>query len=86
MEINRLRAIKDKCEKATKGPWISFVEGRDHTSGCSFIGTAGEDIELTGATADDQDFIASCRQDVPWLIDEIERLRKLLDDNGIDCS
>ena len=57
MENDKIRAIKEKCDKATQGPWISFVEGRDHTSGCSFIRTAGEDIELTGATTDDQDLL-----------------------------
>jgi hypothetical protein len=34
------------------------VEGRDHTSGSSFIRTAEKDLELTGATTFDQDFIA----------------------------
>ena len=86
MGIDKISQIKEKCDKATKGPWISFVEGRDFTSGCSFIKTSDQDIELTGATTNDQDFIASCRQDIPLLINEIERLRKLLNDNGIDCS
>jgi len=36
----------------------------------------GPDIELTGATAADQDFIAHARQDVPRLLAEIERLRR----------
>ena len=61
MTDDELRIIKERCEKATPGPWISFIEGRDHTSGSSFIRTAGEDIELSGATDADQDFIASCR-------------------------
>jgi len=39
--------------------------------------TRGNDIELFGATAADQDFIANARQDIPQLIDEIERLRRL---------
>jgi len=36
---------------ATPGPWKSYVEGRDHFSGSSFIQTKGEDIYLSGATA-----------------------------------
>lgn len=84
MTDDELRIIKERCEKATPGPWISFIEGRDHTSGSSFIRTAGEDIELSGATDADQDFIASCRHDVPRLTEEIERLKQLLDDNNID--
>lgn len=41
----------------------------------------GEDIELSGATISDYDFIASARQDVPNLIDEILRLKNLLGEN-----
>ena len=78
-----IKQIQERCERATKGPWISFVEGRDHTSGSSFIRTSGDDIELTGASTDDQDFIAHARQDVPALLEEICRLRKILNDNSI---
>jgi hypothetical protein len=70
--------ISHRCNRATPGPWKSYVEGRDHTSGSDFIMTEGEDIYLTGASVDDQDFIAHARQDIPKLIAEIERLRKLL--------
>lgn len=73
---DELARIEKRCNAASPGPWISHVEGRDHTSGSSFIQTGtserrGQDIELTGATAEDQDFIASARQDVPRLIAEI---------------
>ena len=83
MDINEINDIKERCEKATPGPWKSYIEGRDHTSGSSFIRTAGEDIELTGATTNDQDFIAAARQDVPTLIEEVYRLRQLLEDNHV---
>ena len=78
-----LEVIARRVAAAQPGPWKSFVEGRDHTSGSSFIrageGTSrGEDIELTGATAGDRDFIAAARQDVPLLLDEIRMLRALL--------
>jgi hypothetical protein len=70
-----LAAIEARCRAATPGPWRSFIEGRDHTSGDSFIQTTGDDIYLTGATAADQDFIANARQDIMRLVDEIRRLR-----------
>ena len=73
-----IRAIRLRCDQATPGPWTSFVEGREQMSGSDFIRTSGEDIYLTGATAADQDFIAHARQDIPALIAEIERLKKLL--------
>jgi hypothetical protein len=73
--IEELRTL---LSATTPGPWTSFVEGRDHDSGSSFIRTDGDDIELTGATAADQDFIARAHQDVPLLLAEIERLEALL--------
>jgi len=78
-----LDEIEARARAATPGPWTSFVEGRDHQSGSDFIMTGpdtnrGEDIELLGATAADQDFIAASRQDVPRLVAEIRRLRKQL--------
>jgi len=74
-----IETIKTRCEKATPGPWKSYIEGREEMSGSDFIMTGGEDIYLTGATADDQDFIAHARQDIPRLIEEIERLKKLVE-------
>jgi hypothetical protein len=74
--LEDLRQIMARCNAATAGPWESWIEGRDHTSGSDFIRTAGDDIELIGAATDaDQDFIASSRQDVPRLIHEILRLK-----------
>ena len=70
-----LTLIKQRADKATKGPWKAFVEGRDMQSASSFIKTQGEDIELIGASEADYDFIANARQDIPRLIEEIERLK-----------
>ncbi|ARU26091.1 hypothetical protein [Cellvibrio sp. PSBB006] len=76
-----IEEIKRRCDAATPGPWKSYIEGRDHTSGSDFIMTSivddrGESIELTGATVADYDFIAHARQDIPRLLEEIERLKK----------
>lgn len=71
-----LAEIRLRCERATLGPWKSYVEGREEMSGSDFIMTGGEDIYLTGATTADQDFIAHARQDIPRLLAEIERLKK----------
>ena len=78
-----LDEIRRRCEKASAGPWKSYVEGRDHWGGDSFILTGdgenrGEDLYISGATNDDQDFIAHARQDIPRLLDEIARLKMLL--------
>jgi hypothetical protein len=76
-----LEAIRRRCEAATAGPWESFVEGREHLGGNDFIRTGGlddqsPDIELLRASTADQDFIAHARQDIPRMLDEIERLKK----------
>ena len=76
-----LEEISSRCQGATAGPWTSYVEGRDHESGSSFIMTSGEDIELAGATIADQDFIAHARQDVPRLLEEVQRLRHSLEES-----
>lgn len=78
----QLVEIATRCDRATPGPWSSYVEGRDHISGDSFIMTGGDDIYLTGASANDQDFVANARQDIPMLIAEIYRLRDLLRSRG----
>lgn len=83
LTIEQIDEIQVRCDRASSGPWRSMIEGRDHTSGSSFImigppAQRGPDIELSGATADDQDFIAHARQDVPRLLQEVKRLRKLL--------
>jgi hypothetical protein len=71
-----LDLIEARISQATSGPWASFVEGRDHTSGSSFIRTPISDIELSGATAADQDFIAHARDDLPRLLEEVRTLRR----------
>jgi hypothetical protein len=76
-----LNAMETMCKAATPGPWRSYVEGRDHTSGSNFVmtGEGGEDFELSsGGTLADQDFIAAARQDVPRLIAEVRALRELV--------
>jgi hypothetical protein len=78
-----LQEMETRAAAAQAGPWKSWVEGRDFLGGSSFIQTGqgadrGEDIEMTGATVADQDFMAAARQDVPRLIAEMRRLRALL--------
>lgn len=76
-------AIKKRCSKATPGPWIAYIEGRDHDGGESVIKRGvnwdEEDLYLYGATIDDYEFISHARQDIPILLNEIERLRSLLE-------
>ena len=76
MTEKELQEIEDRCQSATKGPWKSMIEGRDHSSGESFIMTGGEDIYINSPLLDNnQDFIANAKQDIPKLIAEIRKLK-----------
>ena len=82
-----LEEVRKRYEATTPEPWVSFVEGRDFWGGDSVIARGPESIEEdldlylpVGTTIADQDFIAHARQDVPTLLEEIERLYKLLQD------
>ncbi len=91
MTDEELMVIELRCSKATKGPWKSLIEDRDHESGNSFIMTGikdgediwgnerGEDIYIQGGTIDDQEFIAHARQDIPRLLEEIRKLKKIVE-------
>ena len=66
-------------------PWQSMVEGRNHTSGDSFIMVGREDdrdediyvMRDSGpASASDLDLIAAARTYLPRLVAEIRRLRE----------
>jgi hypothetical protein len=81
-ELDRI----ERCIRAsTAGPWFSYVVGRDadtdlnyiETGSCNEVGTFKQ-MELHGASAADQDFIANARQDVPRLLAEVRRLRARL--------
>lgn len=79
MTDEELDEIERRCAAAQPGPWVSYVEGRDHVAGSDFVMVGeGDSIELTGATVADQDFIAHARQDVPRLVAEVRRLRAML--------
>ena len=81
-ELDQLRQLG---ASATPGPWRAMVEGRDHSSGDSFImigreDDRGEDMYVSRdsgpASASDLDFIAAARNYLPRLIDDIADLRR----------
>ncbi len=85
MSADRYKEIRARSNAARPGPWIAFVEGRDFDGGSSMIRIgegehSGEDLYLSGdeqaVPTADFDFIAHARQDIDFLLDEIERLTK----------
>lgn len=79
LDEKRITAIAARIEAATEGPWKAMLEGCDHLSGFSCIITATGGIDLDGASDSDVEFIASARQDVPYLVSELRRMAVLLD-------
>lgn len=83
-----LAAIQARCDAAPAGEWRAWVEGRDHTSGDSFVETGvgaterGPDVYVSvgsiPAPAELLGFIAHARQDLPMLIAEVRHLQALL--------
>jgi len=78
MTKEELDKIEERLNNAQKGIWKAYIEGREHTSGSSFIMTGigeerGNDIEMYGATEADYDFIANAKQDIPKLIAELKK-------------
>lgn len=77
-----VKAIRERAEKATPGPWTihswgeitSFDVTQRYVAQAIAI-NAGYEVAKANA-----DFIAHARTDVPALIDEIERLRRELAD------
>jgi hypothetical protein len=92
IEDIHLKAMKIRCKNAQLGNWFASIEGRDHTSGSTMIMTGvksleniwdpnrGEDIYITDATTADIDFIAHARQDIPRLLAEVDRLKRVVVD------
>jgi hypothetical protein len=67
---------------ASPGPWMSWIEGRDHIAGDSFVETAAEDLyprividgkEWNPNCQADQDFIAEANPAV--ILELLRRLR-----------
>jgi hypothetical protein len=65
----RLDAITARCEAATPGPW-KVVEGKS-------FGVQSENKNIANCfRAENEQFIAHARQDIPALLAEVERLRE----------
>ncbi len=85
-----LSEMEARCLAATPGPWKSSVEGRDHVAGDTVIlrwaGEGYDDLYLNGGSIADYDFVAAAREDLPRLIEEVRRLRGLLNSVGVEVQ
>ena len=68
MDEKQLAEIKERCEKATPGPW-KVVEGKS-------FGVQSENKNIASCfRTENEQFIAHSRTDIPELIAEVERLK-----------
>lgn len=79
----RIQDIKERLSRTRENEWVVYLEGRDFTGGSSFIMVHfGEerlnDIEIFGVNDNELDFIANSKNDIKFLLDEIDRLKKIL--------
>ena len=88
---DRIEEIKARCEAATKGPWEVIEKGNSVLS--HSVVTVAFDSEpqvniCSGISPrkNNSDFIAHSREDIPYLLDEIERLTKERDAAVEDCN
>ncbi len=87
MTAERLKEIRERANKATRPPWIveendRYITGYITSEHHRYAGNTSERTDSVCSpgtlTVQDADFIAAARQDVPDLLDEVERLRKAL--------
>lgn len=81
--IDRLEEIKQRLENATPGPWIAQNGGEGDDTSIWFVSTKDSQPKTWQAVAEcgfslpfsNADFIAHAREDIPFLLAEIERLK-----------
>ena len=77
---SELDEIRARCEAATPGPWHGNVFGYGGVHilwGSVYMGD-GELVRIGHNESSNADFVARARQDVPDLLEEVERLRAAL--------
>lgn len=89
-----LDAIRARAEAATPGPWVTdWDAGYVVQSALSLVADvhgepvrADDPLDYDDTGQPDAEFIAHARVDIPMLLDEIERLRALLDESGASAN
>jgi hypothetical protein len=77
---DRIREIKDRVEKATEGPWFY----REHTLDDDTAPTvetesSGIAMQVDRGTKADFLFLAKAREDIPFLLSELDKYQRALE-------
>src|SRR5574344_342258 len=73
--MDRLEEIRQRTEAATPGTWKTVTHEEYSTVDVDEQG--GENIAMVGSAIADADFIANAREDIPYLLSEVDRLNAL---------
>lgn len=74
--MDRIAEIKTRCEAATPGAW-KHEEAADYSMIYDAQGKASDPLALVGSNTDDADFIAHAREDIPYLLEQLEEAQQL---------
>ena len=71
MTMDRMAEIKARCKAATPGAWK-----HRETADYSEIYAASDPLALVGSSTDDAEFIAHAREDIPYLLEQLEEAQR----------
>lgn len=77
MTEDELKAIRERADKATPGPWVGGDGEYDDV--CAAIPNSNDNavyLIIECMYKNDVSFVAHARQDIPALVAEVERLQK----------
>ena len=80
--MSRLDEIKARCDAATEGPWVRDMHSPDMSGRSGWYIRGPRKLGLRSMVLNsrmlpgDAEFIAAAREDVPWLVDQVESLER----------
>ena len=80
MSADRLAEIKARCDAATEGPWVRDMHSPDMSGRSGWYIRGPRKLGLRSMVLNsrmlsgDAEFVEAAREDVPWLVEQVERL------------
>ena len=82
MSAERLDEIKARCDAATEGPWVRDMHSPDMSGRSGWYIRGPRKLGLRSMVLNsrmlsgDAEFVEAAREDVPWLVDQVESLER----------
>jgi len=80
--VSRLDEIKARCAAATEGPWVRDMHSPDMSGRSGWYIRGPRKLGLRSMVLNsrmlsgDAEFVEAAREDVPWLVDQVESLER----------